>query len=208
MQHRLPAARPAMLALSFGLFASGVVPQGPRHTAPIAGLWRFNAERSAQGDRKPDEDRPSLGPGEAGREPGGFPGGGGGRGGPRRSRGGPGYGDPAQIMPSLRPILQLLIRQDDSTVAISDAAGQMEVFRTDGRKVMETLLNGDESETVAKWKDGVLSIERKLGKSGMLKESYRIDSLSMMLVVEVKASGSRLPRKIELRRVYDRAIEG
>jgi hypothetical protein len=38
------------------------------------------------------------------------------------------------------PVLQLLIRQDDSTVAVSDAAGQMQTFYTDGRKMKEPLL--------------------------------------------------------------------
>lgn len=106
---------------------------------------------------------------------------------------------------ALRPVLQLLIRLDDSTVAISDHGGQMNSHPTDGRKVKEELLDGDEVETTAKWKDGSLVVERKRKRGSTVKESYTIDRASGKLILTVKISGSRMPGTIEVRRVYDPA---
>jgi hypothetical protein len=108
----------------------------------------------------------------------------------------------------LFPILQILIRQDDSTVAISDAAGQMQTFYTDGRKIKEPQLTGADLQISAKWKDGKLTIERKQDKGSTLKETYDIDPASQQLVLSVKLSSPSLPRALEFRRVYDPATGG
>jgi hypothetical protein len=103
------------------------------------------------------------------------------------------------------PVLQILIRQDDSTVAISDAAGQMQIFYTDGRKVKEPMLTGADQEITTHWKDGKLTIERKQDKGGTLKETWEIDPASKKLVLSIRMSSPRLMRALELRRVYDPA---
>jgi hypothetical protein len=121
------------------------------------------------------------------------------------NRGGGGLGGAERVMGSVAPVLQLLIRQSDSTVEISDAGGQMQFFRTDGKKVKEELLNGEQLETTAKWKDGKLNIERNIGKEGSLKETYYIDPISSKLILLLRFNGARMSRPLDLRRVYDLA---
>jgi hypothetical protein len=102
----------------------------------------------------------------------------------------------------------VLIRQTDSTIAVSDASGQLATYPTNGRKIREPQLIGEDAEITAKWKDGSLSIERKLPSLGTVKETYWRDSATGELVLLVKVSGSRLPRGIEMRRVYEPVSEG
>lgn len=105
----------------------------------------------------------------------------------------------------IHPVLQVLIKQDDSTVAISDIAGQLQTFYTDGRKVKEPQLVGADMQTTAKWKDGKLEVERKQDKGGSLKETWDIDPVSKKLVLTIKLSTPSLARSLEFRRVYDPA---
>lgn len=193
MQRRPRPTRPGLLALSLGLFGSSAAPLGAQ-TAPIAGLWKYSAEAS-----ETPEDRPKGGgfPGGAGGPRGGMQGG-------RRSQGGQGSPESAaQLMGFLRPVLQILIRQNEGTVSVSDATGQMLTVRTDGRKLKEYGLSGEEIETTARWKDSRLSIERRFSGAGSVKETYYVDRLTKRLVVEVRVSGEVFPRAIEMRRVYD-----
>ena len=110
--------------------------------------------------------------------------------------------DPAVLLSLIRPIPQLRIQQSDSTIAISDASGQFATYPLDGRKFREPQLIGDDIEIVARWKDRKLTIERKLPSLGTIRETYALDPATGELVLEVKVSGSRLPRGIEMRRVY------
>lgn len=199
MRRRPRSTRPSLLALSLGLLTTTPLPLGAQ-AAAIAGLWRYSAEAS----ETVDDARPQGAPG------GGFPGGSGGprggMGGGPRSRGGIGSPESsALLMGFLRPVLQILIRQDDSTVTVSDASGQMQTVRTDGRKVKEYSLSGEAIETTARWKESRLSIERKFSNAGSVKESYYIDPITQRLVIEVRVSGAAFPRAIEMRRVYDLA---
>lgn len=199
MQRRPRPTRSSLLAVSLGLLTAAPAAVCAQATS-IAGLWRYRAEASETvDDRRPQ------------REPGGeFPGGSVGPrrgvgGGPRR-RGGSGSPESsAQLMGRLRPVLQILIRQDDSTVSVSDASGQIQTVRTDGRKVKEYSLSGEEIETTARWKDSRLTIERKFGNAGSVKEGYSIDPLTQRLIIEVRVSGPAFPKAIEVRRVYDSA---
>jgi hypothetical protein len=176
-------------------------PAGAQARPVLAGQWRFNAERSDQ----PGEWAAQTGGGGYGR---GLPPGAGRNGGiPSGGRMEPAP-DPTVLLGLLRPVLQIQIRQTDSTVDISDATGQFVTYRTDGRKIREPQLVGDDVEIVARWKDGQLQIERKLPSIGTVKETYWLDRATGSLVLQVKLSGSRLPRGIEMRRVYDSAPEG
>jgi len=163
MHYRTTHLRPTLLALGLGLLAAGPVRAQSSQTAPLAGLWRLNPDLSDHmEDKLQNARRPGAYTGMAG---GGRHGGGGG------GRGGGGHGmrregregglEGEELGNLIHPILQILIRQDDSTVALSDAAGQMQTFYLDGRKVKEPLLTGGDLETVAKWKDAKLTIERK-----------------------------------------------
>ena len=116
--------------------------------------------------------------------------------------------DAEALMRALRPVLLVRIAQTDSTVALSDGAGELATYRTDGRKIKEPQLVGDPVEISAKWKDGQLTIERKVPDLATIRETYYLDPASKQLIVDVRMSGSRLPRNIELRRVYDPLTEG
>lgn len=167
-----------------------------RPAASLAGVWRLNPEKSQEMNPQAVGSyqgvlghRGTLG--GAGRT-GGIPSGG-------RQEPLP---DPAVLLSLMRPIPQLRIQQSDSTVAISDASGQFATYPLDGRKFREPQLIGEDIEIVAKWKDRKLTIERKLPSLGTIRESYALDPATGELVLEVKVSGSRLPRGIEMRRVY------
>lgn len=109
--------------------------------------------------------------------------------------------DDRELMASLQPPLSIVISQDDSSVAMSDAGGYMVSLPTDGRKIKEYLLSGETLEVTAKWKDGVLTIERKMERAGSVRETYAIDQGK--LVVNVRLKTVSLPRVLEARRVYD-----
>jgi len=167
-----------------------------RPVASLAGVWRLNPDKSQEMNPQAVGSyqgvlghRGTLG--GAGRT-GGIPSGG-------RQEPLP---DPAVLLSLMRPIQELRIQQSDSTVAISDASGQFATYPLDGRKFREPQLIGEDIEIVAKWKDRKLTIERKLPSLGTIRESYALDPATGELVLEVKVSGSRLPRGIEMRRVY------
>ena len=189
MQRRPRSIGPSLLALSLGCLPFIPAPLYGQ-ALPIAGLWYYNAERSAQLEGRGPEDGAR----------------GGGPGGPRgRPRSGGSAEGSAQLGEFLRPVLQLLVRQDDSTVAVSDPAGQMRTVRTDGHTVKAYSKAGEQIETTARWKDSKLLIERKFGGAGSVKETYSLDPLTKELLVEVRVSGGMFPRAIEMRRVYDPA---
>jgi hypothetical protein len=167
-----------------------------RPVASLAGVWRLNPDKSQEMNPQAVGSyqgvlghRGTLG--GAGRT-GGIPSGG-------RQEPLP---DPAVLLSLMRSIPLLRIQQDDSTIAISDASGQFATYSLDGRKFREPQLIGEDIEIVAKWKDRKLTIERKLPSLGTIRESYALDPATGELVLEVKVSGSRLPRGIEMRRVY------
>jgi len=172
-----------------------------RPAASLAGVWRLNPDKSQEMNPQAVGSyqgvlghRGTLG--GAGRT-GGIPSGG-------RQEPLP---DPAVLLSLMRPIPELRIQQSDSSIAISDASGQFATYPLDGRKYREPQLVGEDIEIVAKWKDRKLTIERKLPSLGTIRESYALDPATGELVLEMKVSGSRLPRGIEMRRVYQPAEE-
>jgi hypothetical protein len=173
---------------------SGVAAQRP--AASLAGVWRLNPDKSQEMNPQAVGSyqgvlgqRSTLG--GAGRT-GGIPSGG-------RQEPLP---DPTVLLSLIRPIPQLRIQQSDSTIAIGDASGQFATYPTDGRKFREPQLIGEDIEIVARWKDRKLTIERKLPSLGTIREIYALDPATGELVLEMKVTGSRLPRGIEMRRVY------
>jgi hypothetical protein len=189
MRYRPRSRRLVLPALGFWLLVTGT---GRAQTAPpaLAGRWSLNLELSEQVEEKLGaalrlgafSPRVAPGPGAAGKN---LP------------------PDDRELLGLLRPPVQLVIRQDDSTVAISDAGGFMVTFPTDGRKVKEYLLSGVTIEMTAKWKDGMLTIERKQDHVGWVRETYSIDQARGKLGVILRIKTSSLPRVLEARRVYD-----
>lgn len=193
MRYRKLLILPALLLAGA---VSGAAAQRPE--APLAGVWRLNPDKSQE-----------MNPQAVGSYRGTWTGQRGTIGGAGRTGGIPSGGrqeplpDPTVLLSLIRPIPQLRIQQTDSTVAISDASGQFATYPIDGRKFREPQLIGEDIEIVAKWKDNRLTIERKLPSLGTIRESYRLDRATGELVLEVKVTGSRLPRGIEMRRVYE-----
>ena len=189
MHNRPPSHRLVLPALGFCLLVTGT---SRAQTAPqgLTGRWTLNLELSEQVEEKLGaalrlgafSPRVAPGPGAAGKN---LP------------------PDDRELLGLLRPPVQLVIRQDDSTVAISDAGGFMVTFPTDGRKVKECLLSGVTIEMTAKWKDGMLTIERKQDHVGWVRETYSIDQARGKLGVILRIKTSSLPRVLEARRVYD-----
>lgn len=188
MRHRPTSRRALLPALGLCLLVTGtsraqIAPQN------LTGRWTLNLELSEQVEEK-------LG---AALRLGAFS--------PRAPTAGTGGKnqpvDDRELLGLLRPPLQLVIRQDDSTVAISDAGGFMVTFPTDGRKVKEYLLSGETLEISTRWKDGVLTIERKQERAGWVRETYTIDQARGKLAVTLRLRTASLPRVLEARRVYD-----
>jgi len=103
----------------------------------------------------------------------------------------------------MRPAAQMLVVQNDSTLIISDDASLPQTLYLDGRKVEEPLPGAESMFTTAKWKDGKLTVERKLGGSGSIREVYTLDSAKRRLTIEAKLTSGELQGTLEVKRVYD-----
>lgn len=103
----------------------------------------------------------------------------------------------------MRPAAQILVVQTDSTIVISDDASLPQTLYLDGRKVEEPLPGAESMLTTAKWKDGKLTVERKLGGSGSIREIYTLDAAKRRLLVEAKLTSAELQGTLEVKRVYD-----
>lgn len=180
-----------------GVLVLGLTAERPVAAQPgkpvLSGLWRFNPEKSTQPGEHERERERGMSSGRVG-------------GPPPLGRGGP-PPDATVLLGFMKPVLQILIQQTDSTIAISDATGQLATFPTDGRTIREPQLVGEDVEIGAKWKDGRLTIERKLPDIGTVKETYSVDPAARALVLVVRISGPRLARAVEMRRVYDPSPE-
>jgi hypothetical protein len=103
----------------------------------------------------------------------------------------------------MKPAAQILVVQTDSTIVISDDASLPQTLYLDGRKVEEPLPGAESMFTIAKWKDGKLTVERKLGGSGSIREVYVLDAAKRRLTVDAKLTSGQLQGTLELRRVYE-----
>lgn len=116
---------------------------------------------------------------------------------------GGGAGVPIAMNPYIRPHSQLVISQSDSTVVFSLPNGATEVYRIDGSKAKIEMPGVEPIETTARLKGGKLSIERKFGSSGTIKETYSLGTDGKELTVEVRVAGPAIPQPIDQKRVYD-----
>ena len=103
----------------------------------------------------------------------------------------------------LNPAPQIIVEQTDSTLIVKDERSVPQVFYLDGRKVEEPVPDSDPRVTTAKWKDGKLTVDRKLGALGSIREVYSLDAAKKQLVVEAKLSAPQQSVTVEIRRVYD-----
>lgn len=124
-------------------------------------------------------------------------------GGGREERGGGALPGP-DFARVLRPAEQIRVEQNDTVVIINDDRGLPQVFYLDGRKVEEPMAGAEPKQTTAKLaKDGKLTVERKMGGTGSIKETYILDSEKRRLTVEAKLTSPTLGKTVEIKRVYD-----
>jgi hypothetical protein len=103
----------------------------------------------------------------------------------------------------MRPSAQIIVVQTDSTVTISDDASVPQVLYIDGRKVEEPLPGAENMMVTARLKDNKLTVERKLGSAGSIREVYTLDAAKKRLVVEARITNGDLQGTLEVKRVYD-----
>jgi hypothetical protein len=196
-----------------GILLMAAATSAPAQTPSFAGTWKLNANESdnpalklqallekgptvVSGMRE-GRGRPSTGAGRLDRPESGSSGAAGASAaGAAAMRSGP-Y---ARVM---RPAAQILVVQTDSTIVISDDASLPQTLYLDGRKVEEPLPGAESMFTTAKWKDGKLTVERKLGGSGSIREIYTLDAAKRRLMVDAKLTSSELQGTLEVKRVYD-----
>lgn len=162
----------------------------------LAGDWRFDPSRSDDLETKIDQlrngGRAGVGPrsGGIGGSVGGRPGGG---------FGGNGTSDMGESL--LRTPVQLSLEVADSAVRMRVDLGLTRPLFLDGRTTVDTLSDMSERRSSARWKKDRLEVERKAGRFGKVREDYRVDGDTGLLLVRVTVEG---PRKLELTRVYQR----
>lgn len=190
---------------SVALLAGAAGAAAQQSKPSLAGTWKLNAEKTAAEklDQSPDPSvrqgyrsggRPRVGTGITG-----------GAETPARPSGSE-SGGRANLGPLglyARPLPELVIVQTDSSITISDPRGTPRVYYLDGRKETEPLLGSDAMEVSAKWKDGKLTTERKLGSFGNVRAVYSVDTRSGVLIVDVRLSSPQLVPPLTLRWIYD-----
>ena len=191
----------------FTLATAAVTPPAQKPSRPhLAGSWELNPEKSQTQQREGIARGYPGGMGRGPRGPGGgsFPGRGGGEPPseefPDLSRNGGDRG----MRELLRPKPHLEIAQTDSSVSITDDAGWERDLLPDGRKVREELSQGGPAEVQSEWKGEKLVSLRKLDQGAEVKETFALDKKTGELVVELEVKSKRMPRPIEMRRVYEK----
>ena len=199
---------PIML-LGLGLGLDAAAADDKQSDVDFSGEWRLNEELSDDPREKMQEMMSARRSGRGGGR-GGQTGGGCGRRGGGSGADGPGgggmsedgqrrrspFGDPEAVR-------HLSIEYDAPRLTIIDAAERGRVLYTDGRKVNRDYGEGRLVEVKARWKKGVLEVERK-GERGTQRERYRLSEDGQRLTIESRIEMGRMG-KIEIERVYDRA---
>ncbi|MGQ0702296.1 MAG: hypothetical protein ACT4PM_04095 [Gemmatimonadales bacterium] len=174
----------------------------------LNGTWKLNPERTAeeaevQKGRDPTTREGygrtgSVRPGTGRTDPQG----GGGSGG-----GAPGGGvAPAGLGPVgvyARPLPEVMIAQNDSTVTLNDPSGQPRILWLDGRKETVQMPGTEPMEISARWKGGKLTVERKFTSLGSVREVYSLSKDGKELIVDVRLTAPALTQPMDSKRVYD-----
>lgn len=192
----------ALLVAIGGCASAGTIAD-PSEQVDIAGTWVLDEDDS----RMPDPARRREG--EGGPPASGIPGGEmrrGGRGG-MSGRGGMNRFDPAEIERVMRRVTEsrarLGVEQTDSTVVLSYANGAQLDLVPDGEEREHVLTGFGEVKAKARWKDGVLNVERKLDGDTTIKDEFTRSAGSSRLVVTTKLAPGGLPRELTFISVYD-----
>lgn len=190
------------------LFAPILLGTLGQQQGPFTGTWKFDPARSAE-ERKAETGTVAPGAGmirDRNRGTGGStvrPSGAE-RVEPREGGAGGAAGAvPGPISPYLRPPSQIVMTQSDSTIVFSLPSGATEVYRIDGRKEKTEVPGAQPIETTARLKGGKLTIDRKFGSVGNIKETYTVGADGKELIVELRLTGAEIAQPIDQKRVYD-----
>ncbi len=197
------------LLAGLGLFvlAAGGVAPATAQTVSLAGTWKLNTKESDD-PRVKVQEATEAGPSvKTGMSSGGRIRSGAGRvdgqSGGGASAGGVSSLPGADFARIMRPADMITVEQNDTILVIRDDRGLPQIYYVDGRKVEEAAGSAEPKVTTAKWKDGKLTVERKLGGTGSIREVFLLDAAKRRLVVEAKLTSSQLGKTVEIRRVYD-----
>jgi|KBSSwiStaDraftv2_1062776.scaffolds.fasta_scaffold34674_3 hypothetical protein len=205
--------RHTMAALGLCIVAAGFAAPAVAQDVSLAGTWKLNAKESDNPSEKlqaalekgptvvsgmrEGRGRPSTGAGRIDRPESGS------TGAASASASGASAMRSGPFGRVMRPAPQIVVVQTDTVIVISDDASVPMILYLDGRKVEEPLPGAESMVTTAKWKDGKLTVERKLGSTGSIREVFTMDAAKKRLVVEAKLTSAQLQGSMEIRRVYD-----
>ena len=100
------------------------------------------------------------------------------------------------------PAARLTITQTDSSVMFIEGDGRSQTLVTNNERQRLPLGTGT-VDVRTKWDDGRLVKESSLADGARVTETYSVVPESRQLHVLVKLTGSRLPRPVSFRRVYE-----
>lgn len=213
--------RHSLAVLGVLAISAAAAPSLSSQAPSLAGAWKLNvAESDKPMEKLKDASsaapkvndgygsmKDRVGAGRIAGEPGGSSGSGGGRSGGGGAAAGGGGGNMSLPGPDFGRIMhpggEVTVEQSDTTITIADGQSLPQVFFLDGRKVEEPGSGEEPKQTTAKWKDGKLTVEKKLGSIGTIRETYAVDAAKHRLVVDAKLTSSQLGKTLEIRRVYD-----
>jgi hypothetical protein len=117
--------------------------------------------------------------------------------------------DPARMRRAIEAVRdapeRIFIVRTDTTAILSFDAEPPITLWTDGREVDRIWLDGETVEVQAEWDGGTLRIRRELEEDLEVTDTYRLSG--RRLIVRTVVEGP-IPRRIELRRVYEPAPAG
>ncbi len=108
----------------------------------------------------------------------------------------------------VRPHPQMVIVHSDSSVTITLPTGISEAYQLDGRKERLEVPGSEPIETSARWRGGKLTVEKKYGKLGSVREIYSLRAEGKELMIEVRITGEEIVTPIDQKRIYDRVSGG
>lgn len=98
------------------------------------------------------------------------------------------------------------ITQTDSTVILDYIGGRDLTVYPDGRTIRRETPSGGTFSMEARWKDGKLVIERRMGRGMTMVQSVYLSDDGQQLYVKTTIESSRMG-SVQIRRVYDARIE-
>jgi len=185
-------SRPVLFPLVVALVLAGATGAGDASAqdSALAGRWALNAERTDAPNRP------------AAREHG------------ARIDSVPAYGGLVGSSPTA--LRAMFLMRPPRTVAIGATATRVTLrvdgrypltLPTDGKKVADTLPDGQRRISRARWKKDRLEIESTYVDIARVTETYRLDRESGALLVEARIRPESLRKTVAFERVYDRAVD-